>query len=233
MKTIAPRIAPHKSANFAELSRVSAASITPELSLDSALIIAGGHGDSDSGGANPAESHLDWSKTSFLNVEVRNVSAASLELMDARLSGSEVQGVAVPSLEARGVSVETSVFVGCRFGVLKANDATLRSVEFVGCKIDYLNVRSAKFRDVRFSDCVIGDFDGIDADMTRVDFLGTSIAELSLHGARLRDVDVRASRLSAIADVSGLSGVTMTSDQTRDLADVFARHLGIRVEEER
>lgn len=207
---------------LADRIHASVSSIHSEDSVDSLVIEP-----DDSG----SDGEIDWSHAAFLDTEIHRVSCETLELSEAHFTACGFAGVSAAVVTAHGVGVEGAGVESCRFGAVKAFESTLRNVEFVGCKIDYLNLRAAKLRDVRFRDCVIGEFDGVGADLVRLDFPGTRIGGLSLQSSHLKDVDVRSAQLRGIKDVSGLSGVTMSPEQAGQLAEAFARHLGIRIEE--
>lgn len=102
-------------------------------------------------------------------------------------------------------------------------------MEEVGEKLG-LNL-AADLRDVLFTDCLIEDLDLVGASVNRVGFVNTRVANLNVQTAKLHDFDLRGATVESISGVDDLTGTTIGSFQLPLFAPLFARHLGLQVED--
>ncbi|MBW3082462.1 pentapeptide repeat-containing protein [Bifidobacterium phasiani] len=216
--TTAPRL--YRPLRLGHLTPLDGTTVRPEDSCDSVRI-----------GVDGTVGLLDWSGCSFFNCAIESIGATRLAASSARCSGVRIEAVTAPHAAFDQASLLSAEIRDSRFGAMEAMEATMHSLLVERCRIDYLNLRMARCRDVVFRGCLIGDFDAADAQLERVAFEDCEIRSLTFRHARIRDVDLRGARLTEIRNAEALAGVTMTPGQVADLAQAFARHLGVRIEQ--
>lgn len=171
---------------------------------------------------------VDMTAAAVLDCAFERLAIGTLVAERAHISRTVAEGCRAASCDVRAAGVEASLVDACAFGAVQANAAKIVGVEVRGCRIDYLNCRDAVCHDLMFRDCTIGEFDGNGARLSRVRFADTRVDVLSLQHAVCADVDLRGARLREVRGVDSLKGTTMTVGQIADLAEVFARSIGIR-----
>ncbi|MCX7521406.1 pentapeptide repeat-containing protein [Microbacterium sp. STN6] len=174
----------------------------------------------------------DLSDATFSECEFIDVSLHQADLQRASVIETTMERVNAPVLSAARSRFRDVVVSGSRIGSGELYDASWQSVRVENCKLGFLNLRGARLLDVLFVDCVIDELDLGGAKAKRVAFAGTSVASLDVTQAELKNVDLRDAQLHAIRGIMpGLRGATMSSVQVAQLADTFAAHLGIVVDE--
>lgn len=150
-------------------------------------------------------------------------------LQRSRIRETELIDCRATSLDMGAADLRDVEVTDSRFGDLQLYDAELRRVKFVGCRLGYLNLRSAKVLDLSFTGCLIDELDLGMARVNRLAFDGCEVKCLSVGGSQLVDVDLRGAQLGEIADLSGLSGATISPNQLLELAPALAGQFGISI----
>lgn len=176
-------------------------------------------------------SKRDLTGAIFTECSLTGLTAHGTSLKSARIVETRLERWNAPVLTAIRSTLRDVEISGSRFGALDIYDAEISSTRFVGCKFDWINLRSSQLEDVIFEDCTMNDLDLGGATAQRVTFTNCRAGSIALPHARLQDVDLRGLSMDSITDLTGLRGATLDSAQVSRLADAFASHLGIRVED--
>lgn len=174
---------------------------------------------------------LDLTGTTFMECEFVGPTADGTEFRSARFSETRIDKMTSPIFRAYQASFRDVVVVNSRLGVIEASNADIQSTLFDSCKMDFLNLRAAELTNVIFRDCRIGEVDFGGCTASRVAFEGCIIDSVNLGHTRLENVDLRSAEIGIINGLEGARGVTLNRSQVNLLAEVFARHLGIAVED--
>jgi len=160
------------------------------------------------------------------------VSATAHEtvLRGSRLLETRLERLNAPVLDLARSTLRDVEVTGSRIGALDVYESSLSSVRFTGCKVDWINLRGAELEDVVFEDCTFVEVDLGGASAARVAFEGCRADRLDVAQSRLQDVDLRGLQVETVDDLSGLRGATLDHGRAVELAELFAVHLGIRVE---
>lgn len=176
-------------------------------------------------------SALELNGTTFSGCEFLNCAAHATDFRAASFVETRFFRLDAPVLQAprarfRDVVIETS-----RIGSGDLYESRLESVHFVNCKMGYLNLRGAKLADLLFTNCTIDELDLAGADASRVAFSNSKTRSLMLGRASLNHVDLRGLEFREIAGLDGLRGVTVSSQQSLELAPVMAAEYGLKIED--
>lgn len=145
-----------------------------------------------------------------------------VDIQDSVLTGVDLTGRRITNLLR--VRLER-----CRLGGSDLSEAEVRDVVISDCVLDLSAWRSARVERTRV---VGGRVDGMDlsgAELHEVTISGVSLNDVTWDRVRAERVDLTAADLSAIRDVRGLRGCTISPSQAVLLAARSAQALGIRV----
>ncbi|CAH0165613.1 pentapeptide repeat-containing protein [Microbacterium sp. Bi121] len=160
------------------------------------------------------------------------VIAADVDLLDltgATLLDVDIRDVRAASMPMRKASLRRLRITGGRIGTLDLSGARIDELELRDLRVDYLNVGGAKATDVLIAGCQIRTLDMPQAELTRVGFEGCRSDEVDPRGLRATDVDLRGLDAIAFTDANSLRGTTLTTFQVQQLAPVIATGLGIQI----
>ncbi|GAA3646890.1 pentapeptide repeat-containing protein [Microbacterium marinilacus] len=153
-----------------------------------------------------------------------------LDLTGATLIDVDVRDLRAASVSARDTTIRRMRVFGGRLGTLDLSGARIAELELRDVRIDYLTLGGARGEDILVADCAIRSLDVPQATLTRVAFDGVSASEVDPRGLRAADVDMRGLDAESFLDVASLRGVTLTSAQVERLAPAFAAAAGIDVQ---
>ena len=171
----------------------------------------------------------DLTGTDFSECEFIGISADQTQLRGARISESNFDRMdAAVLLAARSVLRDVSI-TASRLGSLEMYETTLNSVIIRDSKLGFVNLRGAELNNVVIQDCSIDELDLAGAKINRLTFISTSIDTLDATNSTLRNVDLRGASLRQINGLAGLRGAIISGEQSLELAEVFANHLGLQV----
>lgn len=153
----------------------------------------------------------------------------ALDLTGATLLDVDMRDVRAASAPVRNASVRRLRIIGGRIGTLDLSSARIDELELRNVRIDYLNLGGAKAVDVLIVDCQVRTIDVPQAELTRVRFENCTCDEVDPRGLRATDVDLRGLDAIAFTDANSLRGTTLTTFQVQQLAPVFAAGVGIQV----
>ena len=153
----------------------------------------------------------------------------TLDLTGATLLDVDMRDVRAASAPLRNASVRRLRITGGRIGTLDLSGARIDELELRDVRIDYLNLGGAKAADVLISASMIRTLDMPQAELTRVAFDDCRSDEVDPRGLRATDVDLRGLDAIAFTDTNSLRGTTLTTFQVQQLAPVFAAGVGIQV----
>ena len=171
-------------------------------------------------------SGISLSETEFVDLEANEVVFRSADFVDTRFEKLNAPIFSTPRTSLRDVSFE-----GSRLGSAEFYETRWSSVRFSHCRIGYLNLRGAHLEDVLFTDCLIDELDLGAATANRVSFESTQINNLDLTRSTLTNFDLRGVELRQLGGVEHLKGATLNSYQLAELAPLFARKLGIVIDD--
>jgi uncharacterized protein YjbI with pentapeptide repeats len=160
------------------------------------------------------------------------VATADVDLLDltgATLLDVDMRDVRAASMPMRNASVRRLRIAGGRIGTLDLSGARIDELELRDLRVDYLNLGGAKAADVLIADSSIRTIDIPQAELTRVRFESCRCDEVDPRGLRATDVDLRGLDAVAFTDANSLRGTTLTTFQVQQLAPVFAAGIGIQV----
>lgn len=155
--------------------------------------------------------------------------AETLDLTGATLLDVDMRDVRAASAPVRNASIRRLRVIGGRIGTLDLSGARIDELEIRDVRIDYLNLGGAKAVDVLIVDCQVRTIDVPQAELTRVRFENCTCDEVDPRGLRATDVDLRGLDAIAFTDANSLRGTTLTTFQVQQLAPVFAAGVGIQV----
>jgi len=167
-----------------------------------------------------------FSECEFLDLSAHETDFRAAEFVDTRFDRLNAPIFTAPRSRFRDVTIENS-----RVGSAEFYEASWQSVHFRNCKLGYINLRGANLRDVLFTNCQIEELDLGGAKALRVAFVDTVITNLDVTRSQLEHVDLRGADMRALSGLEGLRGATVNPYQVTELAPIFARQFGIRVEE--
>lgn len=171
----------------------------------------------------------DLTGTDFSECEFIGISADQTQLRGGRISESHFDRLdAAVLLAARSVLRDVSV-TASRLGSLEMYETTFNSVIIRDSKLGFVNLRGAELNNVIFQDCSIDELDLAGAKVNRLTFISTTIDTLDATNSTLRNVDLRGASLRQINGLAGLRGAIISSEQSLELAELFANHLGLQV----
>ncbi|TXN28129.1 pentapeptide repeat-containing protein [Lacisediminihabitans profunda] len=173
----------------------------------------------------------DLAAASFSDCEFLDLSANGCDLRSASFVETRIERLDAPILAAPRSRFRDVVLQGSRIGSAEFYDASWQSVHISNCKLGFVNLRGAELRDVLFTDCTIDELDLGGAAAHRMSFVNTTVTSLDVTRAKLEHVDLRGAELRGLTGIEGLRGATVNPYQVADLATVFARHFGIKIEE--
>lgn len=153
----------------------------------------------------------------------------TLDLTGATLLDVEMRDVRAASMSLRNASIRRLRVSGGRIGTLDLNGARIDELELNDLRIDYLNLGGAKATDVLIVECQIRTLDMPQAELSRVGFESCRSDEVDPRGLRAKDVDLRGLDAMSFTDAHSLRGTTLTTFQVQQLAPVFAAGIGIQV----
>ena len=164
----------------------------------------------------------------LLECEVTDAVVETVDLRSSRLIDSRLARSRVTTLNLAGASVRDSVVDDCRIGALDLSRANVQRLLITGCKIDWLNLRFATVTDLTLRNCRVTTLDLAGATASWVEVTG-SIDAVHLGENTLREVDLKPGRALPSRRARVLRGVTLSLDQSRDLAPALIAELGGRV----
>lgn len=176
-------------------------------------------------------SEVELSGASFSECEFRAITANVSDFRTARFVDTSFIQLNAPLFKAPRSQFRDVTLEGSRLGAAEFYGADWRSVRFVNCRLGYVNLRGAQVQDVQFVGCTIDELDLGGATAKRVAFESTQVDTLDLTGSTLQDVDLRSLHMRQLIGLESLKGATLTSSQITALAESFAAHLGIHVED--
>lgn len=171
------------------------------------------------------------SSITFERCELSRFTTEKIDLRYARLLETRIEHLGAPVCEARGTVWRGSELRSSRLGAVEMFDSGLSDTIIEGSKIGLFNLHSAQLTDVLIRDCHIEELVLDNASLTRVQFEGTTVEKLCIRGAESRDVDLRGATMRMIDGFESLRGMTISSQQSLEMAHLFARHLGVTVVE--
>ncbi|MGZ0212047.1 MAG: pentapeptide repeat-containing protein [Actinomycetales bacterium] len=171
-------------------------------------------------------SGISFSECEFVDLEANEVVVRSATWVDTRFEKLNAPIFTAPRTNLRDV-----VFEGSRLGSAEFYETRWSSVRFAHCRIGYLNLRGAHLEDVLFTDCRIDELDLGAATANRVSFENTHINTLELTRSTLTNFDLRGIELRQLGGVEHLKGATLNSHQLIELAPLFARNVGIVIDD--
>lgn len=192
------------------------------------------------------ESHENYDGERFVSADLSQHDLAGAtfsecEFLDLTAHETDFRGAAF--VDTRFVRVDAPIFKaarsrfrnvdmdGSRLGSAEFYEANWQSVHIRNSKLGFMNFRGAELQDVLFTNCTIEELDFGGAKANRVSFVNTTVNSLELTRSTLQHVDLRDLDLRGLSGFEGLKGATMNSFQIGELAPLFARHLGIKVED--
>lgn len=152
-----------------------------------------------------------------------------LDLTGATLLDVDMRDVRAASMPVRNANIRRLRVTGGRIGTLDLSGARIDELELRDLRIDYLNLGGAKATDVLVTNSSIRTLDMPQADLTRVSFVDCRSDEVDSRGLRATDVDLRGLDAIAFIDANSLRGTTLTTFQVQQLAPVIAAGLGIQI----
>ncbi|WP_394770834.1 pentapeptide repeat-containing protein [Lacisediminihabitans sp.] len=167
-----------------------------------------------------------FSECEFLDLSANGCDLRSASFVETRIERLDAPILAAPRSRFRDVELQ-----GSRIGSAEFYDASWQSVHISNCKLGFVNLRGAELRDVLFTDCTIDELDLGGAAAHRMSFVNTTVTSLDVTRAKLEHVDLRGAELRGLTGLEGLRGATVNPYQVSDLATVFARHFGIKIED--
>lgn len=155
--------------------------------------------------------------------------ADAIDLVGATLIDIDVREVRAASLSLREAGIRRLRITGGRIGTLDFSGARIDELELRGVRIDYLNLGGAKAADVLIAESTIRTVDMPQAELTRMRFDDCRSEEVDARGLRAADVDLRGLDAAAFTDANSLRGTTLTTFQLQQLAPLLAAGIGITV----
>lgn len=175
-------------------------------------------------------SGLDLTGISFDGCEIVSWDTNETELLAARFIESSIKSLHAPVFSApRSLWKDVRISIS-RIGSGELYESELTEVVISDCKFGWLNLRGAQLRDVIFRSCSFEELDLAGASLTRVAFEDCTTEQIDIDRAVSHDVDLRGIEFHALSGTNSLKGTVLSSAQIVTYAEIFANHLGVRVE---
>jgi hypothetical protein len=176
-------------------------------------------------------SERDLTGAAFSECEFLDLTAYDSDFRAAGFVDTRFERLNAPIFKASRSRFRNVEMDGSRLGSAEFYGASWQSVHISNSKLGFINLRGAELRDVLFTNCTIDELDLGEAKANRVSFVNTTVNSLDLTRSTLQHVDLRALEMRRLSGLEGLKGATVNSFQVSELAPLFARQLGIKVED--
>ncbi|WP_345750359.1 pentapeptide repeat-containing protein [Microbacterium rhizophilus] len=205
--------------------RVSA----PDLPARLADAVPRRHGDEHQVRFAGLSGSVDLAHSALEECAIEDAAVDALDLLGATLIDVDVRDLRAASVSARDTTIRRLRISGGRIGSLDLTSARIAEFELRDVRIDYLTLGGARGEDILISGCAIRALDLPQAALTRVAFEDCRADEVDPRGLRAADVDLRGLDAGSFLDVMSLRGVTLSPFQVERLAPAFAAAAGIDV----
>ncbi len=170
-------------------------------------------------------SGVRFNECEFVDLSAHDTNLRAASLIEVKITRMNAPNLAAPRSRLRDVAID-----GSRLGSAEFYEASWQGVHIKNSKIGFLNLRGAKLEDVLFTNCTIDEIDLGGASANRIAFVDTTAKTLDVTRSQLENADLRGLEMREILGLDGLRGATLNDYQIAEMAELFARQLGIIIE---